>query len=144
MKKLLLLSMLFTPVALFAHNNKKFPWDFKSPKNEVAKTASEVVDILYTGAQYYDANYWYLGQGAGYFFVLALLGQQEATWELSVDVQVTLNNTTSYMKTFTFIVPPGNYPDNHTHIMEMGSQLSPGETIEFAPYISINHWWIIS
>jgi hypothetical protein len=139
MKKLSLLLILFVSVGSFANNN---PWDFKPYKSTTAQTLFDP-EIVYTGAQYFDANYWYWGQNAGYFFVLGLFGHQYGTWELSVDVQVT-NGVTSYMKTFTFLVEGWDQTENHTHVLEMNSQLSPGEFIEFAPYISVNHWWLVS
>jgi hypothetical protein len=119
------------------------PWDIKSPKYTVANKAFENVTILWYTPEYYPANYWYSGQAAGYFLFLSLEGLQEATWELSVGIETTVNGITS-MKIFVFTVPGGYGTVWHDHVLDMASQMSPGETIPEDAETSINYWWIVS
>lgn len=120
------------------------PWDIKSPKHVVAKEAAfENVTINWYDPQYYPANYWYSGQSAGYFLYLDLSGVQEATWELSIDIETTIGNVTS-MKTFVFTVPSSGPYYSHSHVLSMASQMTSGETIADSPPMTINYWWIVS
>lgn len=119
------------------------PWDIKSPPHLTAKETFENVVINWYVPEYYYADYWYPGQPAGYYFFLDLTGVQSATWELSIDIETTIGGVTS-MKTFVFTVPsPGVYM-YHSHVLEMISQMSPGETIPWDADMTINHWWIVS
>lgn len=119
------------------------PWDIKSPKHVGDKEAFENVTINWYDPAYYPANYWYTGQAAGYFLYLDLTGVQEATWELSIDIETTIGSVTS-MKTFVFTVPPNPPYMFHSIVLEMASQMSSGETIADSPPMTINHWWIVS
>ncbi len=120
------------------------PWDLKSHKRVVAKEAAfENVTIDWYTPEYYYADYWYPGQPAGYYFFLALVGVQEATWELSVGIETIVNGVRA-MKIFVFTVPGGYGTNWHDHVLEMTSQMAPGETIPEDAEMSINYWWIVS
>lgn len=119
------------------------PWDIKSPKHVTAKESFEDVTINWYVPEYYYADYWYPGQAAGYYFFLDLSGVQSATWELSIDIETTIGGVTS-MKTFVFTVPSSGPYYSHSHVLEMISQMSSGETIPWDADMTINHWWIVS
>jgi len=119
------------------------PWDIRGKERVVAKEAFEDVTINWYVPEYYYADYWYPGQVAGYYFFLDLSGSQVATWELSIDIETTIGGVTS-MKTFVFTVPSSGPYYSHSHVLEMISQMSPGETIPWDADMNINHWWIVS
>lgn len=106
---------------------------------------SETETINYNAPYYYDADYWYPGQPAGYMWVLDLTANPEhnATWELSVHAQVTNSAGAKYMKQFVFLVPPC-YFMYHTHILEMTGMLSPGEHFADNAPVAVDHFWIVS
>lgn len=117
------------------------PWDKPLMSEKAKPVLFEDIAILDAYPMHFDADYWYVGQPAGYYLVLNLEGKHEATWELSIDIQI--SGGVSAMKTFVFIVPPcGAY--YHTHILEMEPQMSSGESIPSNALTGVNHWWIIS
>jgi hypothetical protein len=117
------------------------PLYISKPKHAAA--TFENVTINWYVPEYYYSDYWYPGQPAGYYFFLDLTGVQSATWELSIDIETTINGVTS-MKTFVFTVPSSGPYNYHAHVLEMISQMSPGETIPWDADMSINHWWVVS
>jgi hypothetical protein len=149
-KRLLFILAICISVSSFAA-----PWDIKSPKvvtpawdkplqalKTPIKKAFESIAINFYAPEYYSANYWYSGQSAGYFMYLDLTGMHEGTWELSVNVQ-TLTSVGLVWATYVFLVPPC-YSYYHSHVLEMTSQMSYGETIPVEAGTSLNHWWIVS
>jgi hypothetical protein len=147
MKKILVLLSVFC----IALSTIATPWGIKKSKVHYPawdkplqgnKTFESITINWYT-PEYYYADYWWPGQPEGYYFFLDLTGVQEGTWELSIDIGTTINGVTS-MKTFIFIVPPSAPYNFHYHVLEMISQLSPGETIPWDTDMNINHWWVVS
>lgn len=143
MKRVLILfSVLCLWLTSFSEFRQQPPaWD--KPLKYHSKKAFENVTIDWYIPEYYYADYWYSGQPAGYFFFLALIGSHESTWELSIDIETTIGGVTS-MKTFVFTVAPCGPYTNHSHVLEMISQMAPGETIPWDADMTINHWWIVS
>lgn len=139
-KHLSLIVAICISLASFA-SVKPTVWD--KPLQVHGKSAFENVTIDWYTPEYYYADYWYIGQPAGYYFFLSLTGVQYATWELSIGIE-TINNGVRAMKIFVFTVPGGSGTNWHDHVLEMISQMSPGETIPEDAEMSINHWWIVS
>jgi hypothetical protein len=139
-KRLLFILAICISVSSFAA-----PWDIKSQKSVPLAWDKpfEVVTINWYEPTWYPANYWHWGQAAGYFFYIDLSGVQEATWELSIDIETTIGNVTS-SKTFVFTIPGGGGTYAHAHALSMASQMVSGETIADSPPMTINHWWIVS